>query len=161
MPSLEARARAFSLIEVVVVIVILSVIGSIAIPRMSRGASGAAASTLAADLSTIRRAIELFTAEHEGLIPKDKSTLIPQLTLYSDINGNTSATKTSIYRYGPYLRAMPALPVGKNKGASTIRDGGSPGDGSEGWWYDKNTGAIKANTKDAEVDSAGVPYNTY
>lgn len=155
------RIRGFSLIELVIVIVILGVIGAIAIPRMSRGAAGAAESALVADLSTIRRAIELYTAEHEGLIPKDKSTLIPQLTMYSDIDGNTNATRTSVFSYGPYLRVMPALPVGNNKGASTIHDGGNPGDGSEGWWYDKQTGAIVANTKNAEVDSNGTAYNTY
>ncbi|MFG0315250.1 MAG: hypothetical protein ACF8LL_13830, partial [Phycisphaerales bacterium] len=90
-----------------------------------------------------------------------RSTIVAQLTQYTDIDGNVNATKTAVFMYGPYLRAMPPLPVGKNKGATTVHGGGNPGDGSEGWWYDKDTGVVVANTKDSEVDSSGVPYNTY
>ena len=151
--------RGFSLIELVIVIVILGVLAAVAIPRMSRGASGAGESALVNDLSTLRRAIEMYSIEHGGLVPEKKDTIIGQLTQYSDINGNTNATRTGVFQYGPYLRAMPVLPVGKNKGSADVRDGGSPGDGSEGWFYYKNTGAIVANTKDSEVDSTGARYN--
>jgi hypothetical protein len=128
---------------------------------LSRGAAGAAEASLQGNLSVLRKAIEFYQTEQGGLIPKDENTIVAQLTTYTDIQGNTNPTKSSTYLYGPYLRAVPALPVGKNKGSTAVRDGGSPGDGSEGWHYDKDTGNIVANTKDDEVDAAGVSYNTY
>ncbi len=53
------RKRAFSLIELVIVVVIIGIVAAIAIPRMSRGSEGAAESSLVADLSVMRKAIDL------------------------------------------------------------------------------------------------------
>ena len=153
--------EAFSLIELVIVVLILGIIAAIAIARMSRGSAGAAESALRSDLKMLRRAIEMFAAEHDGLLPEKDSTIVDQLTLYTDLDGNTSPTRTGVFIYGPYLRAMPALPVGENKGSAAVRDGGNPGDGDEGWFYDKDTGQIWANTKDAELDLSGQPFNQY
>lgn len=161
MGSIRRTSGAFSLVELVIVIVILGVIGAIAIPRMSRGAGAAGESTLRQDLSTLRRSVELYRAEHEGLIPTDDVTITGQLTMYTDIDGNTNATKTAVFKYGPYLRAIPPLPVGKNKGSRAFRDGGGFGDGSEGWFYNKNTGEIRANCKNDQLDSNGVKFNAY
>ena len=151
--------RAFSLVELVIVVVIIGIIGSIAIPRMSQGAQGAAETSLHQDLSVLRKAMDLYQTEHGGLLPTDDSTFGDQLTMYTDMNGNTSLVMTSLCIYGPYLLKMPPVSVGKNKGKSTIRDAGQPGSGQEGWFYDKDVGNICANTKNDEVDSRGVAYN--
>ena len=156
----QSRAG-FSLIELVIVVAILAIIGAIAIPRMSRGASGAADSSLRQNLVVMRKAIEMYRSEHGGLVPDEDLTFAAQLTMYSDAAGNTSATRDATHRFGPYLHQIPRLPVGKNAGSNEIRDGGSPGDGDEGWFYDKDTGEIFANTKDAELDRDGTPYNQY
>ena len=153
----HSRRRGFSLVELVVVVVILGIIGAIAIPRMSRGAAGAADSALIADLAVLRSAIELYQTEHGGTFPA-LATFSDQLTLFSDDAGNTNATKTTVYQYGPYLRKVPALKVGTNKGANTLT--GTAG-GTEGWLYNATTGEISANLPDAEVDSRGVQYNAY
>ncbi len=60
------RKRAFSLIELVIVVVIIGIVAAIAIPRMSRGSEGAAESSLVADLSVMRKAIDLYAVEHIG-----------------------------------------------------------------------------------------------
>ncbi len=155
--SSRMKNRAFSLIELVVVVVILGIIGAIAIPRMSRGASGAADSALVADLAVLRNAIALYETEHQGSFPA-LSTFSDQLTLYSDIDGDTSATKTGAYIYGPYLRAVPKLKVGSNKGSSAVA---ATGGGSEGWLYIAASGNISANLPDTETDAAGTPYADY
>ncbi|MCL4219969.1 MAG: prepilin-type N-terminal cleavage/methylation domain-containing protein [Phycisphaerales bacterium] len=155
--SLRMRNRAFSLIELVVVVVILGIIGAIAIPRMSRGASGAADSALVADLAVLRNAIALYETEHQGAFPK-LATFTAQLTQYSDVDGATSATKTGAYIYGPYLRAVPKLKVGSNKGSGAVA---GTGGGSEGWLYNESTGEISANLPSTETDAAGTPYADY
>lgn len=149
--------RAFSLIEVVIVVVIIGIIAAIAIPRMSRGAAGATNSALSGDLAVLRSAIDLYATEHGGTNPA-VGTITNQLTLYSDSTGATSATKTGAYIYGPYLRDVPALPVGAKKGSVGIAAADGAG---VGWIYDSVAGTITANTTSSEVDDAGNKYNTY
>lgn len=150
--------RGFSLIELVIVVVIIGIIAAIAVPRMSRGAAGAADSSLSANLAVLRNAIELFQAEHGGAYPK-LADLPNAFTQYSDVLGTTfSATKTASCIYGPYVRAIPVLPVGADKGKSSFI---ATYTASNGWVYNETTGAVIANCPDAEVDARGVKYNAY
>ncbi len=154
--------RGFSLIELVIVVVIIGIIGAIAVPRMSRGAQGAADSALTANLTVMRNAMDLFATEHGGQYP-DGADVAASLTTYSSVRiDDLSTTKDATHLYGPYLRAIPKLPVGANKGQSgftgtaptaTITGGG--------WYYNPATGEVRANCKDSETDDATVPYNTY
>jgi len=152
-----AVRRAFSLIELVIVVVIIGIIGAIAIPRMSRGAAGAADSALAGNLAVLRNSIDLFQTEHGGLFPTQVK-FSDQLTLFSDDAGNVMSTKDSTFIFGPYLRAIPPLPVGANKGATGVN--ATAGSGI-GWIYDDTTGAIRASTTGSEVDARGVLYSAY
>lgn len=155
------RTQGFSLIELVIVVVIIGIIGAIAIPRMSRGASGAADSAVEADLSILRNALDLYAAEHNGDYPTP-TNVATALTEYSDASGTVSATQSSTAIYGPYLRAVPPLPVGAAKGGTMIAS--APADGV-GWIYTQPNGVksskIEPNTTATETDSKGVPYNTY
>lgn len=150
------RSRAFSLIELVIVVVIIGIIAAIAIPRMSRGAAGASDSALSGNLAVLRNAIDMFATEHGGVYPS-KADIVDQLTKYTDDAGTASATKSSTAIYGPYLREIPPLPVGANKGASGI--GASAGAGI-GWIYDETTGRIYANAT-TEADATGKLYKDY
>ena len=152
--------RGFSLIELVIVIVILAIIGAIAIPRLSRGAEGAADSALIADLAVMRTGIDLYTTEHTGT-PPALATFVNQMTLYSDDVGNTNAAKGGAFIYGPYLRSVPPLPVNGIgagvKGDTAVDNGNNSG---VAWIYDETTGTIVCNTGTA-ADAAGTLYNTY
>lgn len=153
----RATRGGFSLLEVVIVVAIIAILAAIGIPRMSRGSKGANDSALSGDLAVLRNAIDLYAAEHGGAMPT-LAGIVNQLTQYSDATGATSATKTSAYIYGPYVRSVPPLPVGARKSQSGIADL----DGAAiGWIYDAATGSIKANTTDLEKDDAGVQYNKY
>ncbi len=101
--------RAFSLIEMVIVVVIIGIIAAIASPRLSRGVEGAAEAALIGDLAVVRGAIDHYVTEHIG-DPPTGGNFVAQMIQYSDINGNTSPTKTGLFIYGPYLRAIPVNP---------------------------------------------------
>ncbi len=154
-PNNHAR-RAFSLIELVIVVVIIGIIGAIAIPRMSRGAAGAADSGLTADVAVLRSAIDLFKAEHGGVAPT-LATIEAQLTTYTNAAGAANATKTTEYYFGPYLREIPKLKVGTNKGQNAVV--ATQGGTAAGWVY--ASGEISANLPDTELDAEGKKYNTY
>jgi general secretion pathway protein G len=157
----ETRSsRAFSLIELVIVVVIIAIIGAIAIPRLSRGSAGAADSSLVGNLRVLRSAIDLYASEHGGTFPA-AGTVAAQLTQYTDDAGATSATKTATHIYGPYLRSIPALPVGAKKGQNGIAAATAA---TVGWIYNDTTGVIRPNTTDSapeEKDARGVMYSSY
>lgn len=156
----HAARRGFSLIELVIVVVIIGIIAAIAIPRMSRGAAGAADAALSGNLTILRNAIDLFHTEHGGTDadwPK-VATFDAQMTTYTRLDGTANATKTGEFIFGPYLRSIPALPVGSKKGKTGV----AAAIGAEvGWVYNETTGAIKAGLADAEVDANGKQYNAY
>ena len=154
----RSKNRAFSLIELVIVVVIIGIVAAIAIPRMSRGAAGANDSALTGNLAVLRKALDLYAAEHAGVYPVFGS-ITTALTTKTDINGGVAGTVI----YGPYIRAIPALNVGAQKGnvAFTNTAPGASATAACGWYYDATNYLIKANCADAEIDSASVKYNTY
>ena len=158
MPNTRITRRAFSLIELVIVVVILGIIGAIALPRMSRGAAGATDSSLVADLAVMRNAIDLYQAEHNGAYPA-LATFVDQMTTYSSLTGATSATKDNTHFLGPYLRSVPELKVGSNRGQNGLV--ATQGGTTAGWVYNETTGTISANVPDTEVDARGIQYNNY
>ena len=150
----DRRARGFSLVELVIVVVIVGLLAAIAIPRFSRGASGATDSAIAGDLAVLRNAIEMYAAEHTGTYPK-AATFSDQLTLYSDAAGNTNATRTAVFEFGPYLHAVPKLKAGDAAGddgilatSATSAPASETPAGNVGWVYNEDTGQIWANEED-------------
>ena len=154
-----SRRKGFSLIELVIVVVIIGIIGAIAIPRMSRGAAGASESALTGNLSVLRNAIDLYATEHSGDFPT-LATIEDQLTGYTDIHGNVNVNdeRDPPYIYGPYLRSIPALPVGSNRGETGFA--AAQGAENAGWIYDEDTGHLEPNTED-ETDGSGVMFRDY
>jgi prepilin-type N-terminal cleavage/methylation domain-containing protein len=160
------KRKGFSLVELVVVIVIIGILAAMAIPRLSRGSAGAGNAAVAGNLATIRAAINLYAAEHNSRFPSGTAAnIVAQLTQYTDVNGNTSASKTGAFIYGPYLVAIPPAPVGENAGSRTILvdSTNSPPQvdtsGGEGWVYNPNTGEFIINT--TQTDDRGKAYNMY
>ena len=154
------RVKGFSLVELVIVLVIIGVISAIAIPRLTRGASNSGATALKADLATLRNAVELYRAEHEGQFPT-KLNFVDQMTKFSNLAGATFSTTANVASgivYGPYLKSVPALPVGAEKSSTTVSDAAAA---DVGWIYDETTGNITSNTDASEKDQDGVLYNSY
>jgi prepilin-type N-terminal cleavage/methylation domain-containing protein len=156
--SLSRSARSgFSLVELVIVVVIIGILAAIAIPRLSRGAAGAT------DIAVLRKAIDLYAAEHNGSFPT-VAAFTSALTTYSQVDGATSTTRTATHIYGPYIRSIPALKVGPSATrTNTIADASSAtiGAGTAGWFYHPTTGEIRANLANGVQDSGGTSYNAY
>jgi len=148
----------FSLLEVVIVVAILAILAAIGIPRMSRGSRGAGDSALKSNLSLMRNGIDLYSAEHNGAYPA-VGTFSNQLSQFTDSAGGTNASKTTTHLYGPYLRSIPPLTVGAQKGKAGVSADGAGAD--DGWVYTDSSGAIISNTDANEVDDAGKLYNSY
>jgi type II secretory pathway pseudopilin PulG len=147
-------------VELVIVVVIIGLIAAIAIPRISRSAQAGGSAALRADLRALRSAIEQYRAEHEGALPT-VANFVSQMTKFSNLAGDSFADSEDAANgiiYGPYLQAIPALPVGAKKGSTTVDSAVGAG---VGWVYNATTGAISAGTAVGEDDLDGVDYNTY
>jgi len=156
----RTRRQAFTLVELVIVLVIIGVVAAIAVPRLSRGATNASATAVTADLVMLRKAIELYRAEHEGIFPT-VNDFVDQMTMFSNVGGNSFSATPDIPNgigYGPYLKAMPPLPVGVRKGSTGVAAADGPG---IGWIYTEATGKIRANTFVAEIDKNGIEFRVY
>ncbi|MCG3131230.1 MAG: hypothetical protein FLDDKLPJ_02008 [Phycisphaerae bacterium] len=160
-------ARGFSLVELVIVVVILGIIAAIAARRIGTSAAQAGESSLTTSLSRLRKAIDLYSAEHGGAFPgstadglgnsaNSSAAFVSHLTLYSKLTGEASATRDPEHIFGPYLRAIPPVPVGPNKGDNEVAIDTSNArplvtGGTEGWVYNPLTGEIIANTDAANL----------
>lgn len=151
--------RAFSLVELVIVIAIIGIVAAIAAPRLSRGATAAGESSLSESLSAMRTAIDIFYVEHDGMYPPFLKFEV-LMTQYSSKRGVKTGARDPANGviYGPYLRTMPPLPVGANRGKTAVV--AAFGDDG-GWVYDGSSGTIRANCKGSEVDSTGKRYADY
>ena len=155
MPRVRAH-RAFSLVELVIVVVIIAILGSIAVPRLSGIGRNASEVALRQNLAILTRAVERYKAEHMGTPP----TSAAQLLQYTDEDGNTKTSSGYPFVFGPYISKMPGLPLGSNRGKTEIASGGSPGDtATAGWWIDDKTGDVRANAPDEDLTASGEKLN--
>jgi prepilin-type N-terminal cleavage/methylation domain-containing protein len=137
---LGRRRGGFTLIEVVIVIVLIGIITAIAIPKFSKAGEGSADTVLKGDLAVMHRAVAYYEAEHAA--KPTAADVVGQLTQYTDDAGVVSAAKSVTYKFGPYLRTVPRVPVGPNKGAMGVAVAPAAG---VGWLYDETTGDFTAN----------------
>ena len=155
--------RAFSLVELVVVIVIIGIIAAMAIPRFSRGTAGAGDSALSGNLHIMRNAIQLYSAEHAGAFPT-QADFVNQLTQYTSVAGEVSATRDATHPFGPYVLAIPPCPVGNQANPTAIAFNTTdplpaPTADTGGWIYNPGTGEFRANTN--LTDQYGNSYFSY
>ena len=153
--------KGFTLIEILVVVLVIGIVASIAIPRMTRATESTPDSAVADELAVIRSAIDQYHSEHNGVYPSNASgdTFVNQLTQYTDAAGEGQASRDDSHVLGPYLKGMPTLPVGANKGLSSVTTSGPAGSGTFGWYYDGTT--IWVNDPPGDADVRGTPYNSY
>lgn len=64
-----AHSRAFTLIELLIIVTILGILAAILIPQFSRASSEAVKSALRSDLHTIREQFELYRGNNLGMLP--------------------------------------------------------------------------------------------
>jgi len=137
------RRSAFTLIEVLIVVVIMAILAATIIPQFTDSTKDAKASTAVFNLHTLRSQIELYRAQHAGLAPATAATLI-ELTQTTNEAG--TAGTGSGFPYGPYIREVPANPFTNLKTIKTTASAapavGEVTAGGGGWIYNVTTGGI-------------------
>jgi len=152
---MQRTTRAFSLVELILVVAIIAILGGMAASRMSNRSDDAAIAKLQADIAILNSALDHYAAEHGGQYP-DPDKIVEQLTQYTDGQGNVSVVKTGQHIYGPYLRSVPPMTFNDNN--QTDEDIGEITDtGSDaGWLYDDAGGTIQPNVTKTKLTSIGL-----
>ena len=138
------KARAFTLVEILIVVVILGILAAIVIPQFTEASTEAKTSSLCTDLQTVRSQIELYKIQHNDVLPVPEAggATWNKMTQYSDISGNTNAAKTAVFCYGPYLQKVP---TNQFSNLETVDVDGTAGDNSHGWYLNSTTGDFRAD----------------
>lgn len=137
------RSSAFTLIEVLIVVVIMAVLAATVIPQFSSSTTDAKESSLKFNTHTLRSQIELYKIHH-GEYPALTDNSLPQLLTKTDASGNEDANG----EFGPYLDGD--LPPNPFDNSNMVYDAGTGSPNStagdaKGWQYDVNTGGIWPN----------------
>lgn len=168
MRNLPHRMRhGFTLIEVLIVVVILGILASTVLPQLATSSGNAKESALRADLSQLRAQIQRYRFEHDGTPPTGTATVVSnQLTMATDISGNTAAPGTAGYAYGPYLNVqLPPNPYNggngilvksTNIGSADVDPTAMQGSVKVGWIYSTLSGQIIANSPGSAADGTSL-----
>ncbi len=133
--------NAFTLIEVLIVVIIMAVLAATIIPQFSSSTEDAKRSTLDFNLHTIRSQIEMYKVHHLSKPPLED--FADQMTKKTDVNRNV----TDDGAYGPYIQGE--IPVNPFNGRNEVVAGtGKKAEGEAGWQYDKNTGGFWPNNEE-------------
>ena len=167
---LRAAARkvgAFSLIEILIVVLILGVLAAIVIPELSSASRQAREGVLKDDVRFMREQIFRYKVQHDDVAPgypsgnsagvPTEAEFIAQMTGYTDLRGNTNAAYTNVFRYGPYLTRIPDNPITGRSGVHVVANGGAlpAADRSQpyGWIYKPETGEFIPNLDGTDLES--------
>ena len=142
--SRMSRRSAFTLVEILIVVVILAILAAAVIPQFTDSTNDAKTSTSLFNLNTFRSQIAIYRAQHGGLVPTgaDGAAVTLQLTTKTNSDGTYGGTPT----LGPYLQAIPNNPsvVDPNKQnlLKVVTADPTANDAAFGWIYNKSNGNI-------------------
>jgi prepilin-type N-terminal cleavage/methylation domain-containing protein len=149
--------KAFTLVELLIVISVLGIIAALVIPEMKGHAAKTKETAAKDNLRILRNAIEIYAAQHNGIPPGysggsvSLTAFVNQLCLASDAGGGTAAPGTPGFDYGPYLPDIPDNSFNDLSDVTMLADAaGFPAEapGTSGWIY-------KPATKDIRIDYPG------
>jgi len=166
----KSRWYGFTLVELLIVVIILSILAAIVVPQFAGSTSDAKYSALDSNLSQLRAATELYYQQH-GAYPSAVTAaggtppaggaagtgavdtalaFTEQLTLYTNAAGQTATKSDTSYKYGPYLKkGVPVEPVSGTDSMEIVTAGVlgmAATAASTGWKFDNKTGQLIANT---------------
>lgn len=100
-----SRRSAFTLVEILIVVVILAILAAAVIPQFTDSTNDAKTGTANFNLNTFRSQIAIYRAQHGGRNPTgaDGAAVALQLTSKTNPDGTTTGTPT----LGPYFQAIP------------------------------------------------------
>lgn len=168
----SSAAGGFTIIEMLIVVVILGILATIIIPQFSNASINAKENTLKDELRYLRTQIVVYKAQHHDVPPgypngdntvaATAADFVAQMTRPTDEFGVVNASSSPVYKFGPYLSAMPTNPLTRLDGILIVGDTEAIPAATNvdyGWYYKPLTGEIVANSTGS--DASGTQYANY
>lgn len=146
----RGRNRAFTLVEILIVVVILGILAAIVVPQFTNAANDARGGNLTTQLQTLNNQIELFAARNNGNYPD----------LANDQWGANDGDASTM-RGGNYIKTDPTNPAwnpSDNGGvAATVVEVGSGAFGSAtaAWFFNTDDNTLYASYYDEATGTMG------
>lgn len=166
------KERAFTLVEILVVVVLLGILAGVVLPLVAGSSISAKESALAHDLQMLRRFVLIYKTQHLEVgpgYPNGDTTQAPtelafieQMTMSSNPAGQTAVVGTAGFERGPYLMKIPVNPLNN---LSTVQmlgnaeDFPANADNSHGWLYKASTSKVRSDS--TGTNDSGKPYYDY
>lgn len=166
------RATAFTLVELLIVVVLLGILAAVVLPSFSNASQSARCSMLLDNLRVIRTQIEVFKAQHNDVPPgypeldtsavPTEAAFVEQMTSASTVSGETAEPTTEGYPYGPYFREIPENPINAKATVRVLGDDENfptEAANTHGYVYQPGTCLFRADCLGA--DESGKAYFDY
>ena len=152
---------AFTLVEILIVIIILGILATIVVPQFIGASQDARRSSLASQVQTLRAQIDLYRLQHMDENPPGLDTagsVVDGATAWAEllIRTDVDHTPNGAGKYGPYLQTLPLNPMSDNPPSDScdvyvvgadVTPGAASGAGTAGWVYNRNNGKLWATSK--------------
>jgi general secretion pathway protein G len=140
--------KAFTLVEILIVVVILGILAAIVVPQFTHATQDAMAGNLQTQLDTLNNQIELYKARNNGQLPPlfaaGGTTTGP-----SDPGPWADLINQGYIKGPPQNPACPSRAAGGDPGALDIGTGyAAAGVANHGWGYDTGTATLYASYMD-------------
>lgn len=145
MQARNRRNRAFTLVEILIVVVILGILAAIVVPQFTNAANDARGGNLVTQMQTLQNQIELYAARNNGAYPD----------LSADWTDLTAGAP-------PYIKADPANPAWNeadngNIANTTVEENanaGVTGSATAAWVFNTDDFTLYASYFDEATNSA-------
>ncbi len=152
--------KAFTLVEILIVVIILGILAAIVIPQFTKASEDARVSALKSDLQMIRSQLELYKVQHLDVYPvgTDSADWVTKLVEVTDLDGVVDIDGD----FGPYMQKFPKNPFVVSS-VTTMVDFGTgtataAGDDSSHWFFNTSNGKFSPNDGDSSSDGDHVDY---
>ena len=139
MQKSQSPKHAFTLVEILIVVVILGILAAIIVPQFAGATESAAKGAALNEVLKLRRAIEVYQVRNDNVLP--------------DITEGDRTFGALVSGSGRYLKEAPVNPYVGNTNLGTIVFGNAPDvayQTDHAWIYDPATGNIWAGSFDGQ-----------